>query len=98
MRKKAWEYERDWIENAVPPTVEQSCEQSWLEYLEAGKTSDKKLFTDWFSVVPGSKAPCHLVVAAIQSMDNRGYNVTEAEKYIEAGLQAEKEKDGAPME
>ena len=86
MRKKAWEYERDWIENAVPPTVEQSCEQSWLEYLEAGKTSDKKLFTDWFSVVPGSKAPCHLVVAAIQSMDNRGYNVTEAEKYIEAGL------------
>lgn len=98
VRKKAWEYERDWIENAVPPTVEQSCEQSWLEYLEAGKTSDKKLFTDWFSVVPGSKAPCHLVVAAIQSMDNRGYNVTEAEKYIEAGLQAEKEKDGAAIQ
>ena len=95
---KAWEYERKWIENAVPPDVDQSCEQDWLEYLKAGIASDEKLFKDWYSEVPGSKAPCHLVVAAIQSMYNRGYDVTEAEKYIEAGLQAEKQKDGSAIQ
>jgi len=95
---KAWEYERKWIENAVPPDVDQSCEQDWLEYLKAGIASDEKLFKDWYSEVPGSKAPCHLVVAAIQSMHNRGYDVTEAEKYIEAGLQAEKQKDGSAIQ
>ena len=98
MSKKAWEYERNWIENAIPPTVEQNCEQDWLSYLQAGKACDEKLFKNWFSVVPGSKAPCHLVVAAIQSMYNRGYDVTEAEKYIESGLQAEKQKDGAAIQ
>ncbi len=98
MAKKAWEYEREWITNAVPPTVEQNCEEDWLEYLKAGIASDKKLFHDWFSVVPGSKAPCHLVVAAIQSMYNRGYDVTEAESYIALGLQAEKQKDGAAIQ
>ena len=39
-----------------------------------------------------------MVVAAIQSMYNRGYDVTEAEKYIESGLQAEKQKDGAAIQ
>ncbi len=43
MSKKAWEYERNWIENAIPPTVEQNCEQDWLSYLQAGKACDEKL-------------------------------------------------------
>ncbi len=98
MSKKAWEYEKEWIANAIPPKIEEDCEQDWLKYLEAGRASDEKLFQDWFSVVPGSKAPCHLVVAAIQSMDNKGYAVEEAEKYIEAGLEAAEQKDGAKIQ
>lgn len=98
MAKRAWEYEKEWITKAIPPKIEQDCQQDWLKYLEAGKASDEKLFHDWLSFVPGSKAPCHLVVAAIQSMHNKGYDVREAEKYIQAGLQAEKEKDGAKIQ
>lgn len=33
-----------------------------------------------------------MVIAAVQSMHNRGYDVTEAEKFMEEGLKASEEK------
>ena len=96
--KKAWEYERQWITHAVPPVIEENQEENWLEYLENGRASDQKLQKDWISFVPGSHAPSHLVVAAIQSMYNKGYDVSEAEKWIEQGLEAAEKKDGAKLQ
>ena len=72
MSKKAWEYELEWISEAVPPAVEGDQEEEWLKYEEAGNASDEQLFRDWYSEVPGSKAPGHLVPAAIAPWRSAG--------------------------
>lgn len=94
----AGQRELSWMKAALPQKVEENCEENWMSYLENGIASDKKLFSDWNSFVPGSLSPCHLIVAAIQCMRNKGYDVTEAEKYIDAGLKAEEEKNGAEIQ
>lgn len=94
----AGERELQWIRTAQPPCVENSCEDNWLRYVENGQMADEKLFKDWISVVPGSLAPCHLVIAAIQCMRNKGYDVREAEKYIDDGLRAAEERNGAVLQ
>ena len=38
------------------------------------------------------------MAAAVQSMYNRGYDVSEAEKYLEEGLTAARDKDGAILQ
>ncbi len=98
MAKKAWEYEYEWMSEAIPPTVEEDQEEDWLKYEEAGNASDAQLFKDWYSEVPGSKSPSHLVPAAIACMAQRGYDVSAAEALIDAGLQAEWEKDGGAIQ
>ncbi|MBC8588949.1 ADP-ribosylglycohydrolase family protein [Paratissierella segnis] len=90
---KAWEREYNWKKTAFPSLDTEEKENNWMEYLENGNLSDERLYKDWESFVPGSLAPCHLVVAAIQSMDNRGYDVSEAEELIDIGLKAAKKKD-----
>lgn len=96
--KKAWEYELQWITDAMPPQVMEAAEEDWMKYAENGNASDEQLFSDWYSEVPGSKAPCHLVPAAIQCMAAKGYQVSEAEALIEAGLQAAEARDGAALQ
>ena len=98
MAKKAWEYEYEWISNAVPPTVEEDQEEDWLEYEKAGAASDERLFTDWYSEVPGSKSPSHLVPAAIACMAQRGYDASAAEALIEPGLRAAADRDGGALQ
>lgn len=100
MAKKAWEYERKWIQEAIPPEVDESSdnEKEWMVYLDNANASDCQLFTDWYSEVPGSKAPCHLIVAAIECMREKGYLVAEAEKWIEPGLKAVQEKNGSDIQ
>lgn len=84
--------------DAYPVPLTDSQEMNWNMYIESGNASDEKLFRDWISQVPGSLSPSHLVVAAIQCMRNRGYDVREAEKYIDKGLKAAEEKDGAALQ
>ena len=95
MSNRAWEYEYNWINTAIPPFAEQTNnnEADWMKYLENGNASDLQLLTDWYSEVPGSKAPCHLVIAAIECMREKGYDVAKAETFIESGLRASREKD-----
>ncbi len=95
---KAWKMELDWIRQALPPANTKVCEENWMHYLEAGLASDRKLFKDWISFVPGSLAPCHLVVAAVQAMHNRGYDVSAAEALLESGLAAAAAKDGSELQ
>lgn len=96
---KAWLYERKLTDDAIPPLL-QECdnEEEWMSYTNAGRAADERLFKDWMNFVPGSKAPCDVVGAAIQSMHNRGYDVTEAEQYLAAGLEASEKKDGAALQ
>ncbi len=95
---KAWEFEHKLTADAVPPELHDDNEADWMAYTEAGRASDKQLFHDWDNKVPGSKAPCDVVIAAVQSMHNRGYDVTEAEKFMEEGLKASEERDGAAIQ
>ena len=95
---KAWMYERELTDNAVPPEPSEDNEEAWDSYVREGRASDNKLFNDWISEVPGSKAPCDVVTAAVQSMYNRGYDVSEAEKYLDEGLKAAREKNGAALQ
>ena len=94
----AGEREKQWMKEAFPVRIQDSCEDNWNVCMESGDVSDQKLFRDWISQVPGSLAPSHLVVAAIQCMRNRGYDVTEAEKYMDEGLKAAEGKDAATLQ
>lgn len=89
---KAWKMEKELMEQAVPKLLTEE-EQTWnmIEPLE--KAEDERIKLWWYSEVPGSGAPERLIIAAIQSMENRGYQVEEAEKLIKPGLIAYKEKD-----
>lgn len=94
----AGQREITWMQEAYPVPLRDSQEMNWNYYVESGNISDEKLFRDWISQVPGSLSPSHLVVAAIQCMRNRGYDVREAEKYIDTGLQAAKKRDGTTLQ
>jgi hypothetical protein len=89
---KAWEIEFETMAGAlpIPPS---NTEENWLKYEAAGNAFDEKLRRDWFSQVPGSLAPCQLVLAAVQAMENRGYDVTEAEALLPEGLRCFKKND-----
>lgn len=95
---KAWIYERQLTDNAVPPEPVDDNEEAWSSYVKEGRAADNKLFNDWISEVPGSKAPTDVVAAAVQSMYNRGYDVSRAEIYLEEGLDAARRRDGAALQ
>ncbi len=95
---KAWKMELDWISQALPPAQTEECAENWMHYTEAGAASDQKLFKDWISFVPGSLAPCHLVVAAVQAMYNRGHDVSAAEALLPEGLAAAEARDPCALQ
>lgn len=94
----AGEREIQWMKAAYPAAAQESQVDNWMGYVERGVQADEKLLKDWKHVVPGSLAPCHMIVAAIQCMRNKGYDVSEAEKWIDAGLKAVEEKDGGALQ
>ncbi len=70
---KAWDYARDLLRNAEPVLLSEE-EQTWdSSALIRDQDAILKLF--WASNVPGSGAPESLAVAAIQSLENKGYLV-----------------------
>lgn len=94
----AGELEREWINQALPNKDNLNHKIDWMNYIERLKESDSSLLSEWFSRVPGSQAPCHLRIASIQAMRNKGYNVYKAEIYIDKGLKALKENDLATLQ
>ena len=89
---KAWKIEHDTI-NAAKPVLPEDTSENWLKYEEAGNAYDKKLYNDWKNYVPGSIAPCQLILATIQATENRGYNVSAAEELLPDALAAYDAKD-----
>lgn len=94
----AGQIERNWLENAVPRKEDIEHKIDWMNYVKKGQISDDQILVDWVSKVPGSNAPCHLVIAAIQAMRNKGYCVEEAEEYMETGLEAVNNKDYSTLQ
>lgn len=96
MRVKAWEMERDLRKNAKPRVLSEE-EQTWDEISNLEKQADASVKILWHSEVPGSGAPEKLIIGAVQSMENRGYDVTKAEELIPEGLKAYRENDMAEL-
>ncbi len=57
------------------------------------KAEDMRVKLLWESKVPGSGAPEHLIVGAVQAAWNRGYDVRAAEKLLSRGFKALKSND-----
>lgn len=90
--KKAWELEYEVLKQAKPVILSEE-EQTWDAIAEFERLADTVYQMKWFSRVPGSGAPERVIIGAVQSMENMGYDVTEAEKLVYQGLDAYEKKD-----
>lgn len=89
---KAWERERLTMDSAIPKVLSED-EQTWTEANTMEESADTLMKLLWSSHVPGSFAPESIMVAAVQSMENRGYIVKDNEVLIDTGLKALAEND-----
>ncbi len=90
MVKKAWKIEYD-LFNSVKPEINKLPD--WGDIFNFEKFNQELLKLFWLSFVPRSGAPEHLVVEAVQSVENMGKYVTESEKLLEDGFQAFEKND-----
>lgn len=90
--KKAWEWDIELMRNAKPVLLSEE-EQTWENAFEQADNDWTRIKLLWGSNVPGSFAPERVMLAAIQSMYNMGYDVTEAEKLIEEAVSARERED-----
>lgn len=84
---KAWEIERLKMDTAIPRILSEE-EQTWDFAQTLEKSTDDYLKLMWESHVPGSYAPESLMVAAVQSLENKGYFVEDGDRLIQEGLKA----------
>lgn len=94
--KKAWQYELETMKNALPVVLEEE-EQGWSLCERVEALEDHLNEMKWKSNVPGSGAEEHVIVAAMQDMENMGYDVSRAEAFIEEGMQAYESRDYAKL-
>jgi ADP-ribosylglycohydrolase len=88
---KAWQRARHLLENAEP-TVRTEEEQPW----DAGdqlRALDFDTRQFWQSNVPGSGAPECLMVAALQSLENKGFVLADYDPLVGRGLEAVERDD-----
>lgn len=89
---KAWEKERQIMDEAIPRILSEE-EQTWLEGNEVEVAVDNQVLMLWNSNVPGSFAPESIMTAAVQSIENMGYEVEGGMDLINSGFEAIKNKD-----
>jgi ADP-ribosylglycohydrolase len=94
--KRAAERDFDLIRNAKPKLLSEE-EQTWKQAFEADKAESERVRMMWQSDVPGSGAPTSLVIAAVLSVYDMGYDVTEAENLIPEGLDAMSRNDDVAL-
>jgi len=94
--KKARELEVETMLNSVPVVLTEE-EQGWSDTNSSEMEDNRICELFWHSNTPGSGANEHVIVAAIQDTENMGYDVSEAEKYIEQGMRARENLDHAEM-
>lgn len=90
--KRAWELEYEMRRDAAPPapdTVSKAeTDANWRESLNVFFDQKATLKMIWFGQVPGSLAPDRLIVGAVQSVWNRGCDVSRAEQLLPLGFEA----------
>ncbi len=86
-KRRAWEIEHETLSKAVPPEGQQE-DRSWemMAQLEQFQSAQVRLW--WDARVPGSGAPEHLAVAAVQALENRGMRVEAWAELIDEGYAA----------
>ncbi len=89
---KAWERIRIISDEAMPKVLTEE-EQTWdfAESIEKGEDEHNKMM--WYSHVPGSYAPESIMTAAVQSMENMGYVVEDADSLLDKGMEALDQND-----
>lgn len=92
--KKAWEIARQYTLDAVPELQTLDNLDGWSDdYFDLAKLNLDEHRKRWLVRVPGSLAPDHIVIGAIQAESNKGIDVTEAEKLIPFVEKAYQEED-----
>lgn len=86
MTKKAWQIEMETMQHSIPVVLEAE-EQGWNYGIVREQVEDVSVANKWASNVPGSAAPEHVIIGAMQDMENMGYDVSAAEAMIEKGQQ-----------
>ncbi|MFZ5827377.1 MAG: ADP-ribosylglycohydrolase family protein [Bacillota bacterium] len=84
---KAWERELE-IRQAAIPRILTEEDQTWDLIDGLRQSQDAQLKLLWYSEVPGSGAPECLMLAAVQSAENRGLDVSTAEPILDEALEA----------
>ena len=82
--KKAWETAYELLHGSIPVVLSED-EQAWKGIEAFEKMTDLTYRMKWHSNVPGSGAPESVIAGAVQSMENMGYDVSEAEQLLEEG-------------
>ncbi|MEG2144921.1 MAG: ADP-ribosylglycohydrolase family protein, partial [Oscillospiraceae bacterium] len=72
---KAWEIAGNLFWGAIPKILEEE-DQTWTANEKTSDFYDALINLEWASNVPGSGAPEKIMVAAVQAMENRGYEVS----------------------
>ncbi len=91
--KKAWERAGELYWHATPVILSEE-DQTWTANLKTQRFYDQILSLDWGSHVPGSGAPERIMVAAVQALENRGYQASKrAYELLDEGLKALEEED-----
>lgn len=94
--KKAWQLELETMQAARPVVLSEE-EQGWSVCERYDRMECHLNEMKWKSNVPGSGAEEHVIVAAMQDMENMGYDVSAAEALIEEGMEALERGDQAKL-
>ncbi|QSX04948.1 ADP-ribosylglycohydrolase family protein [Sedimentibacter sp. zth1] len=89
---KAWEIAYNIFSNAQPRILDEE-DQTWKAIKKVSKFYDDNISLDWGSNVPGSGAPEKIMVASIQALENRGYDLTNSYELLDEGLKAHQAND-----
>jgi ADP-ribosylglycohydrolase len=93
---KAWKIEHNLRHSAKP---EENFKPFWSSAINPEKEAEQqRIKLLWGRNVPGSNAPEHLIVGAIQAKENMGFNVSKAEKLLPIGFEALQNKDTEKLE
>jgi ADP-ribosylglycohydrolase len=96
MTKKAWELEYETMKLSMPVVLDEE-EQGWSFAQQVEALENEYTRMKWHSAVPGSGATEHVIVAAMQDMENMGYDVTAAEALIDEGMEYLEKNDMAAL-
>ncbi|MCI2068086.1 MAG: ADP-ribosylglycohydrolase family protein [Bacilli bacterium] len=89
---KARLIEQQTMEQCLPKILTEK-EQGWSFASQMEQTDNELIRMKWESHVPGSNAEEHVIIGAIQDMENMGYDVSKAEALIPEGEEYLKNND-----